>query len=212
MNHTSNHRIGEKFILSNVINRITLHGRIRTVQKSSVSSNGKPYWQFFINVERQSGHVDTLPVIVLSDVLRGLNLKPDIEITVVGAICTKSSSNNRKESHLQVYVYAFEIIQATGPDENEVVLEGKILRNPIYRETKTGVKICDLMIQAATNSSIPIPCLVWDERAQIAASHNAGDRIRIRGMLQRRVFRKSTANGQAQRFYYEVSAYRSEFD
>jgi single-stranded DNA-binding protein len=55
-----------------------------------------------------------------------------------------------------------------------------------------------------------LPCILWGRTAQEAAACGTGDRLRIQGRFQSRVYNKLTELGTQERTAYEISALTAE--
>ena len=132
-------------------------------------------------------------------------------LTVTGQI----RSHNRKTEtsrHLMIFVFATSVCAEDGEPINDVILEGPLCREPIYRRTPLGRDICDAMLAVprAFRRADYIPCILWGRTAQEISECHTRDRIRIYGRLQSRGYTKLTEEGPQERTAYEVSALTAE--
>ena len=90
-------------------------------------------------VERLSGAVDILPVLVPESVLCAMDLSGGDMLEVSGQIRT---FNNRTQNgrRLVISVYAERLVSCQGEPRNDVQLTGTICKEPIYRQTPMGMK------------------------------------------------------------------------
>ena len=100
-----------------------------------------------------------------------------------------------------------------GEPVNEVVIEGPLCKEPVYRRTPLGREICDMMLAVprAFRRADYLPCILWGRTAQDGALCHTRDCIRIRGRLQSRNYTKQTDEGPQERTAYEISALTAEF-
>ena len=133
-------------------------------------------------------------------------------LTVTGQV---RSCNQRTEGHrkLLIFVFARSIVCEDGPPINEVILEGPICREPVYRRTPLGREICDVMLAVprAFRRADYLPCILWGRTALEASAQHTGSRFLICGRLQSRMYTKVTETGTEERTAYEISALTAEF-
>ena len=195
-----------------VANGITLRGSLCELPRFSHENHGRKFFRFLLEVPRLSGALDTLPVIIEERTLNTVDLSGGEKITVCGTV---RSHNFREDGrrHLLIFVFATSILAENGESINEVTLEGVICREPTFRRTPLGREICDVMLAVprAFRRADYLPCILWGRTAQEAAACHTGDRNRICGRLQSRIYTKLTESGAQERTAYEVSALSAEF-
>ena len=118
---------------------------------------------------------------------------------------------DRNHLALSVFVQEMAFSEDTA-ERNEIILDGYVCKQPVYRRTPLGREITDLLL--AVNrpyvKSDYIPCIVWGKEARCAAEFEIGDKVRIHGRVQSREYRKEDASGSEKRIAYEVSVRRLE--
>ena len=193
-------------------NQITLRGTLREKPAFSHENHGKRFFRFLLEVPRLSATVDVLPVVAEEFLLRTVPVSEGSQITVCGQI---RSHNHRNEEgrHLLIFVFACSIVIEDGESINDVLLEGRLCREPTYRRTPLGREICDVMlaIPRAFGRADYLPCILWGRTAQQAALCHTRDILKISGRLQSRGYTKVTEQGSLQRTAYEVSALSAIF-
>lgn len=193
--------------MEHTTNHITLRGTLASMPQFSHENHGKRFFRFFLEVPRLSSAVDTLPVVVEESLLNAADLSNGELFTVSGQI---RSHNIRADGrrHLLIFVFAQSILCEDGDAINDVVLEGTLCREPIYRRTPLGREICDVMLAVprAFKRADYLPCILWGRTAQEAARCHTRDQIRICGRLQSRAYTKVTDSGSDERTAYEISA------
>lgn len=193
--------------MEHTANHITLRGTLASMPQFSHENHGKRFFRFFLEVPRLSRAVDTLPVVVEESLLNAADLSNGELFTVSGQI---RSHNIRADGrrHLLIFVFAQSILCEDGDAINDVVLEGTLCREPIYRRTPLGREICDVMLAVprAFKRADYLPCILWGRTAQEAARCHTRDQIRICGRLQSRAYTKVTDSGSDERTAYEISA------
>ena len=153
--------------MEHITNTITLRGQLQSIPVFSHENHGRQFYRFFLEVPRLSGVVDILPVIASSTILDGIDPSGGCMLTVTGQI----RSHNRKTEtsrHLMIFVFATSVCAEDGEPINDVILEGPLCREPIYRRTPLGRDICDAMLAVprAFRRADYIPCILWGRTAQ----------------------------------------------
>ena len=197
--------------MEQLTNTITLRGSLLSLPTFSHTNHGKRFYRFTLEVPRLSGAVDLLPVV--AEEILVLNLDPDAGdmLTVCGQI--RSHNEHRDDGrHLLIFVYAHSITPEEGEPTNEVVLEGPLCKDPIYRRTPLGREICDIMLAVprASHRADYLPCILWGKTAHEIADCQTRDLIHLSGRLQSRNYTKLTENGPIARTTYEISALTAE--
>ena len=198
--------------MEHITNQITLRGELASLPQFSHENHGRRFYRFTLEVARLSGAVDILPVIAEQQILNAFDLSGGQMLTVTGQV---RSHNIRTDGlrHLLIFVFASAIVCEDGDPINEVILEGPLCKEPVYRRTPLGREICDVMLAVprAFRRADYLPCILWGRTAQEAARCAVRDCIRIHGRLQSRNYTKLTDNGPEERTAYEISALTAEF-
>jgi single-stranded DNA-binding protein len=197
MEHTNNH--------------ITLRGTLVNLPEFSHENHGRQFYRFYLEVPRLSGAVDTLPVVAEKRVLNEIDLSGGEMLTVSGQVRTHNSRSDGLR-RLLIFVYAQLIVAEDGEPVNDVVLEGYICKEPVFRRTPLGRDICDMMLAVPRgfHRADYLPCILWGRTAQELAECSVRDQVQIVGRLQSRVYTKVTDDGTEERTAYEVSALTAE--
>lgn len=188
-------------------NRTLLRGALGELPAFSHENHQKRFYRFPLEVERLSGAVDVLPILVPEAVLEAMDLSGGSMLEVEGQI---RSFNNRAGTgrRLVVSVYAQRLTACEGQPRNEVNLTGTVCKEPVHRRTPLGREICDVMlaVNRAYHRADYIPCIFWGRTAELAASCAVGDLLELTGRLQSREYVKVLEEGSQRRVAYEVSA------
>ena len=192
-------------------NQITLRGDLAGMPEYSHENHGKKFYRFYLEVERLSGAVDTLPVIAEMSVLEQLDLTAGSRIRAEGQVRSHNITDDSGR-HLLIFVFATELYAEDGPAVNTLRLSGAICREPTYRRTPLGREICDVMLAVprAFRRADYLPCILWSRMAQIASECHTRDILAIDGRLQSRVYSKYVDDQLIERTAYEVSALTAE--
>lgn len=197
--------------MEHITNQITLRGELLSLPEFSHENHGRRFFRMFLEVPRLSGAVDILPIIAEERILNSVDLSGGEMITVSGSVRSHNVTGSSKRK-LLIFVFASSIAAEDGESINEVMLEGPICREPIYRRTPLGREICDIMLAVPRpfRRADYLPCILWGRTAQDGARLHTRDRIRIHGRMQSRIYTKVTENGPEERTAYEISAMSAE--
>lgn len=192
-------------------NTITVRGSLQALPQFSHENHGRQFYRFILEVPRLSGAVDYLPVIAQAQILEQLDPFAGQMLTVCGQV---RSHNQRSDGrrHLMIFVFATDITVEDGDPINDVILEGPLCKEPVFRRTPLGREICDVMLAVprAFKRADYLPCILWGRTAQEVAECHTRNCIRIYGRLQSRVYTKLTEDGPQERTAYEISALQAE--
>ena len=193
-------------------NQITLRGSLLALPWLSHENHGKKFYRFTLEVPRLSGTVDLLPVVAEESILNTMDLSGGEMLTVIGQV---RSHNVRSDGvrRLLIFVFATSIICEDGEPINDVVIQGPLCKEPVYRRTPLGREICDVMLAVPRVFSRAdyLPCILWGRTALEASNCHMRDVIRIYGRLQSRIYTKVTEDGSEERTAYEISALTADF-
>lgn len=197
--------------MEHIVNQITVRGQLAELPCYSHENHGKKFYRFYLDIPRLSGNSDRLPVIITEQLLDTMDLSGGSCITVTGQI---RSHNIRTDNsrHLLIFIFAMKIEAEDGFPCNDVILEGPLCKDPIYRRTPLGREICDgmLAVPRTFRRADYLPCIFWGRTAEEISDCRTGDRIRIMGRLQSRTYTKHTENGAEERVAYEISVLNAE--
>lgn len=172
----------------------------------SHENRGENYYIFPLSIERLSGNVDTVNVIVRERLMTEANIERPVKIKISGEL---RSFNNKcgEGSRLVITVFARQICFSPDSDRNFVELTGTICKPPTLRRTPMGREICDIMlaVNRRYGRSDYLPCIAWGKIADYAGDMAVGDEIHITGRLQSRAYIKAEEDRVTERTAYEVS-------
>ena len=192
-------------------NTITLRGELSGLPEFSHENHGKTFYRFYLEVERLSGALDTLPVIAELRLLESLDLSDGSCIRVEGQVRSHNVSDSSGR-HLLIFVFASELYCEEGPAINTLRISGAICREPTHRKTPLGREICDVMLAVprAFRRADYLPCILWGRMAQMVSQCHTRDIISIDGRLQSRIYNKYIDDQLIERTAYEISALTAE--
>lgn len=190
-------------------NSARLVGTIIEELKFSHSVLGEKFFETKICVQRKSENTDIIPVIISERIMNGEQNWHGKKVWLYGQFRSHNADDgNRRRLFLQFFVQEWHFADGEKYDKNDIALDGYIVKNPIYRETPSGYRICDLLIAVNRNyaKSDYIPCIAWGRTAVYAATLDVGTRIRIDGRIQSREYEKKLSETEMEkRTAYEVS-------
>ena len=188
-------------------NFILLYGEaLDYPQQVSVDRKGKAYYKFNAAVERESGIIDILPIVVEEDT-EAYEALADIDETgeIVGAqllITGEVRTRNIKEK-LDVSVRALTLKEDDDYKgvTNQVVITGHLCKEVPIRTTPRGILIADLVLavnrEDGSHISDYIPSIMWNGTAKRTKEKlHVGDCIEAVGRLQSREYIKELGDGE----------------
>ena len=197
-------------------NNVELVGEIVSDFRFSHEVYGERFYLVDVAVKRTSETIDYLPLLI-SEYLIDVNKNRIGEIIHVTG---QFRSYNRHEELknrlvLSVFVLEIEFIEEETDEmkSNQIILDGYICKDPIYRKTPLGREIADLLVAVnrSYSKSDYIPCICWSRNARHASGLPLGTHLKITGRVQSRDYIKHHSNGEEEeRRAYEVSASRIE--
>lgn len=191
-------------------NSVTLSGTVS--QKPAFSHQlmgGESFYDFYLDVARLSGTVDTIPVTISERLLKssGLNFGVGSQVSINGEFRSHNMEQEGK-SKLLLSVLCKDVMGKESEDENTIELIGYICKPPIFRETPFKRQINDILLavnRPVFKRSDYIPVIAWGRNALYAKNFRVGDRVRLRGRIQSRKFNKVIDGENIEKTAYEVS-------
>ena len=194
-------------------------------QQVSVDRQGKAYYKFNMAVERGSGIIDILPIVVEEDTaaynaLADIDEKSEIvgaQLVIKGEVRTRNLKG-KDSGKLDISVRAFEITEDDNYKgiTNRVIITGHICKEIPTRTTPRGFTIADVTLavnrEDGSNLSDYIPSIMWNGTATRASKKlRVGDVIEAVGRLQSREYIKDLGDGDKEpRTCYELSVSKYE--
>lgn len=192
-------------------NHILLRGTLSQLPQFSHENHARRFFSFSLEVERLSGAVDVLPVLLPEQVLCEMDLTGGDLLEVTGQIRT---FNNRAAEgrKLVVSVYAEQLVACGGEPCNRVELTGTVCKTPVFRRTPLGRQICDVMlaVNRPYRRADYIPCIFWGSTAREVGSCPVGTVLHLTGRMQSRDYIKVLGEASVTKTAYEVSAMTAE--
>lgn len=203
-------------------NFILLYGEaLDYPQQVSVDKQGKAYYKFNAAVERESGIIDILPIVVEEDT-PAYEALADIDESgeIVGAqlLITGEVRTRNIKDKLDVSVRALTLKKDDDYKgvTSQVVINGHLCKEVPIRTTPRGILIADLVLavnrEDGSHISDYIPSIMWNGTATRAKDKlHVGDYIEATGRLQSREYIKDLGDGEKEpRTCYELSVNKYE--
>lgn len=189
------------------LNRIVLRGCAAGKVVFSHQSHNEQFYRFPLAVERLSGNEDVLNVLFSGRLLPPERISVGDRLEVRGSLRTFNNKSG-VGAKLVITVLAQEILPTADDHANDLTLAGTICRRGEPRRTPLGREICDftLAVNRRYGRSDYLPCIAWGSLAQRCASMEVGERLRLEGRLQSRVYTKQLGDRSEERVAFECSA------
>ena len=192
-------------------NSVVLAGEVAGLPVYSHEVYGEGFYVFDMNVPRESGISDTIPVMVSERMCNMDSIEIGNLYEVIGQFRSYNKHEERK-NRLVLSVFATEMKVLEEDEfvgENRVEIWGYICKEPVYRKTPLGREIADLLIAVnrAYGKSDYIPCIAWGRNARYASTLEVGKPLYLKGRIQSREYVKKIGEEETEtRVAYELSA------
>lgn len=195
-------------------NKAAVAGLVKTPLKFSHKTYGEAFYTFVLGIERRSGYVDEINIMISERLIYERSLYVDDFVEITGQVRTYNESVGGKNK-LNVVVFAreIEIVEEGFYYENYIFLEGFLCKSPIKRTSPMGRDICDMMlaVNRMYNKSDYIPCIAWGRNANFAETLTVGIKVFIEGRIQSREYKKRLEDGMIEmRKAFEISILKLE--
>lgn len=197
-------------------NQVTIMGQVVTGFKFSHEVFGEGFYIMEMMVKRLSNTSDRIPLMISERLI-------DVTQDYVGEYIMATGqfrSYNRNEDQknrlvLSVFVREISFIEEKPDDSkaNNILLDGYICKEPIYRKTPMGREIADLLlaVNRPYGKSDYIPCICWGRNARYISNFGIGEHVQISGRIQSREYKKKISDTEIElRTAYEVSVSKLE--
>lgn len=168
------------------------------------------FYSSYVHSQRRSGTVDDIPIIASQYLIHKKDFAGKY-VEIEGEFRSMNvHAGEKSRLVLQLFVKNIQIVKVkeSVDDENEIVLDGFLVKKPIYRITPNGRQIADLMIAVnrPLGRSDYIPCICWGKSAKWAENLEVGTEIFVQGRIQSREYIKRLSEDESEiRTAYEVS-------
>lgn len=198
-------------------NQASIVGEIVSEFQYSHEVYGEGFYMVEVSVNRLSNFADYIPLMISERLIDTTKSYIGQKVYVTGQF----RSYNRHEEVknrlvLSVFVREIEFIEEETEEmkSNQIILDGYICKEPIYRKTPLGREIADLLVAVnrSYGKSDYIPCICWGRNARFASRFQVGTHVQIWGRIQSREYVKKISEDQVEkRIAYEVSVSKIEF-
>lgn len=187
-------------------NRVILCGIAAGEPLFSHENRTERFFAFPLEVERLSGNVDRINIILRESMLPALRRGIAAPAEIEGEL---RSFNNRsgQGNRLVITVLARSVSPGFGAPCNLVRLRGRLCKPPVRRRTPLGRDICDLLlaVDRRYRRSDYLPCIAWGALSHHCGGLGPGDPLWLEGRLQSRGYRKTVGETVQERTAFEVS-------
>lgn len=207
-------RVNSVSIIKN--NQVTIMGQVVTGFKFSHEVFGEGFYIMEVMVKRLSNTFDRIPLMISE---RLIDVTQDYVGEYIMATGQFRSYNRNEEQKnrlvLSVFVREISFIEEKPDDSkaNNILLDGYICKEPIYRKTPLGREIADLLlaVNRPYGKSDYIPCICWGRNARYISNFGIGEHVQISGRIQSREYKKKISDTEMElRTAYEVSVSKLE--
>lgn len=205
---------------SQTSNFVTISGIVTEQPIFSHNLFGEGFYVFKISVKRLSDKCDILPITVSERLIDLSEIKVGNKLMVQGQVRSYNNyieTEKRNKLIITIFARNIEIFNADNEydfiDANDIILDGFICKNPIYRTTPFGREISDILlaVNRSYNKSDYIPCISWGRNAKFCESLDIGSNVKITGRLQSRTYQKRLSEEEIiEKVAYEISITKIE--
>ena len=197
-------------------NQVTIMGQVVTGFKFSHEVFGEGFYIMEVMVKRLSNTFDRIPLMISE---RLIDVTQDYvgEYIMATGQFRSYNRNEEQKNRLVLSVFVREIsFMEEEPDDskaNNILLDGYICKEPIYRKTPMGREIADLLlaVNRPYGKSDYIPCICWGRNARYISNFGIGEHVQISGRIQSREYKKKISDTEIEfRTAYEVSVSKLE--
>ena len=182
-------------------------GDIESEFSYSHESYGECFYSFLVKIPRLSESADIICVTISERILCEEEYKTGDRVKITGQF---RSYNNYSNVGNKLILTLFAKTMEKANDErylNEIILNGFLCKEPVYRTTPFGREITDVIIAVnrVFNRSDYIPTICWGKNAVLCRDLPVGANVLIKGRLQSREYTKKLGEDFEIRTAYEVS-------
>ena len=191
-----------------------LCGVVLSELEFSHKTYGEAFYTFVLGVERRSGYMDELNVMVSERLILDHPPQVDQFFEVKGQVRTyNEAADGRNKLNVVVFARELYLCEDYGYFENYIYLEGFLCKPALKRTSPLGREICDMMIAVNRqyNKSDYIPCIAWGRNAGYGELLDVGTKLMIEGRMQSRIYKKKFEDGSTEeKKAFEVSVLKLE--
>ena len=198
-------------------NQVSIVGEIISDFQYSHEVYGEGFYMVEVAVSRFSNFSDYIPLMISERLIDTSQSYIGQKVYVTGQFRSYNRHEELKNRLvLSVFVREIEFIEEETEEmkSNQILLDGYICKDPIYRKTPLGREIADLLVAVnrSYGKSDYIPCICWGRNARFAARFEVGVHVQIWGRIQSREYVKRLNEDEVEkRTAYEVSVSKIEY-
>ena len=198
-------------------NQVSIVGEIISDFQYSHEVYGEGFYMVEVAVSRLSNFSDYIPLMISERLIDTSQSYIGQKVYVTGQFRSYNRHEELKNRLvLSVFVREIEFIEEETEEmkSNQILLDGYIRKDPIYRKTPLGREIADLLVAVnrSYGKSDYIPCICWGRNARFAARFEVGVHVQIWGRIQSREYVKRLNEDEVEkRTAYEVSVSKIEY-
>lgn len=186
-------------------NTSILIGTLASEPELSHENRAGKFYKVILEIPRLTQKTDLIPVIFHENNLKRIIESKNELLKITGMFQSyKTTRKDRKHKRL-FYVYARFVETVTEPDLNIdwniTTLIGQVVKEPVFRVTPSGKRICDLVCAVnSKNRTEYLPCICWEEDAEMAKDFEVGQNLYMEGHIQSREYNKKHGDGTSDAF------------
>ena len=170
-------------------NQVSIVGEIISDFQYSHEVYGEGFYMVEVAVSRLSNFSDYIPLMISERLIDTSQSYIGQKVYVTGQFRSYNRHEELKNRLvLSVFVREIEFIEEETEEmkSNQILLDGYICKDPIYRKTPLGREIADLLVAVnrSYGKSDYIPCICWGRNARFAARFEVGVHVQIWGRIQ----------------------------
>ena len=198
-------------------NQVSIVGEIISDFQYSHEVYGEGFYMVEVAVSRLSNFSDYIPLMISERLIDTSQSYIGQKVYVTGQFRSYNRHEELKNRLvLSVFVREIEFIEEETEEmkSNQILLDGYICKDPIYRKTPLGREIADLLVAVnrSYGKSDYIPCICWGRNARFAARFEVGVHVQIWGRIQSREYVKRLNEDEVEKLTaYEVSVSKIEY-
>lgn len=198
-------------------NQVSIVGEIISDFQYSHEVYGEGFYMVEVAVSRLSNFSDYIPLMISERLIDTSQSYIGQKVYVTGQFRSYNRHEELKNRLvLSVFVREIEFIEEETEEmkSNQILLDGYICKDPIYRKTPLGREIADLLVAVnrSYGKSDYIPCICWGRNARFAARFEVGVHVQIWDRIQSREYVKRLNEDEVEkRTAYEVSVSKIEY-
>ena len=198
-------------------NQVSIVGEIISDFQYSHEVYGEGFYMVEVAVSRLSNFSDYIPLMISERLIDTSQSYIGQKVYVTGQFRSYNRHEELKNRLvLSVFVREIEFIEEETEEmkSDQILLDGYICKDPIYRKTPLGREIADLLVAVnrSYGKSDYIPCICWGRNARFAARFEVGVHVQIWGRIQSREYVKRLNEDEVEkRTAYEVSVSKIEY-